>query len=28
MYGRAKLPLLKAKIIMKNDIFLPCVNQN
>lgn len=28
MYGRAKLPLLKAKIIMKNDIFLPYVNQN
>lgn len=28
MYGRAKLPLLKAKIIIKNDIFLPTVNRN
>lgn len=26
MYGRAKLPLLNAKIILRNDIFLPYVN--
>ncbi|WP_235827718.1 transposase [Acetivibrio saccincola] len=28
MYGRAKWPLLKAKIIIKNDIFLPIINQD
>lgn len=27
MYGRAKLPLLKAKILIRNDIFLSKINQ-